>query len=274
MKGYTTREVADALGLPTSRIQTWTRAGLLRPERGPKGTLLFSFQDLVLLRSARELLEQEISTRRVREALHALRDQLPSGRPLSAVRVSALGNRVLVRDGDVCWEPDSGQLQIDFAEIGVERSEGSSLSVEAARNDDPGADEWFDTGLDLEAGDPEGAVSAYRRALEIDPGHADAHLNVGRLLHEDGCIGEAEEHYREAATLDPANARARFNLGVALEDRGSEEEAMARYREAVEIDPGLAAAHFNLSRLLEASGDAAAAIGHLAEYKRLMEKGA
>ena len=55
MKGYTTKEVAEALGLPTSRILAWTRSGLIEPVRGPRGAHVYSFQDLVLLRTARGL---------------------------------------------------------------------------------------------------------------------------------------------------------------------------------------------------------------------------
>ena len=54
MKGFSTREVAEVLGLPTAKILSWTRSGLLTPERGPKGAYLFSFQDIVLLRTAKE----------------------------------------------------------------------------------------------------------------------------------------------------------------------------------------------------------------------------
>jgi DNA-binding transcriptional MerR regulator len=72
MKGYTTREVAEVLGLSTSKILSWTRSGLLTPQRGSHGAYLFSFQDIVLLRTARELLAKDVPARRVREALEAL----------------------------------------------------------------------------------------------------------------------------------------------------------------------------------------------------------
>jgi DNA-binding transcriptional MerR regulator len=115
VKGFSTREVAEVLGLPTSKILSWTRSGLLTPERGPKGAYVYSFQDIVLLRAAKELLDSEVPARRVRAALEALREQLPVGRPLSAVHISAIGDRVLVRDEGAVWEPDSGQLRMDFA---------------------------------------------------------------------------------------------------------------------------------------------------------------
>jgi len=276
MKGFSTREVAEVLGLPTSKILFWTRSGLLTPERGPKGSYVYSFQDIVLLRAAKELLDAEVPTRRVREALESLREQLPVGRPLSAVHISAIGDRVLVRDGDAVWEPDSGQLRIDFAVADVaEAAEPFARRAMADERDadDMTADQWYDAALDLEAVAAESAMAAYREALALEPGHADAHVNLGRLLHEQGELADAERHYRAAAAADPESARARYNLGVVLEDQHRTEAAMAAYLDALRVDDGLAAAHFNLSRLFEATGKEAEALSHLAAYKRLLERG-
>lgn len=276
MKGFSTREVAEVLGLPTSKILSWTRSGLLTPERGPKGAYVYSFQDIVLLRAAKELLDSEVPARRVRAALEALREQLPVGRPLSAVHISAIGDRVLVRDEGAVWEPDSGQLRMDFAVAEVAQAAqpiARRALAEDARAADMSADDWYDTALDLEAVAPESAMAAYIEALALEPGHADAHVNLGRLLHERGDLAEAERHYRDAAAADTGDARALYNLGVVLEDQRRADEAMAAYRDALRVDEALAAAHFNLSRLCEGAGDEAEALNHLAAYKRLLERG-
>lgn len=276
MKGYSTREVAEVLGLPTSQILAWTRSGLLTPERGPNGAYLFSFQDIVLLRTARELLDGDVPARRVRSALESLRRQLPVGRPLSAVHISAIGDRVLVRDEDTTWEPDSEQIQIDFAvaEIAERAAPIARKALDAdAHAADMGADDWYNTGVDLEAVAADRAIEAYGRALELEPDHPDALLNLGRLLHEAGDLEGAEARYRAAADADPTSARPRYNLGVVLEDRSAAEHAIEAYRWALDIDPDLAAAHFNLSRLLHALGRRAEALRHLGEYKRLVKRG-
>lgn len=276
MKGYTTREVGEVLGLPTSKILSWTRKGLLTPERGPKGAYLFSFQDIVLLRTARELLAADIPARRVRSALQALREQLPVGRPLSAVHVSAVGDRILVRDDDAVWDPDSGQLHMDFSVAEVARA-AEPVARRALEEEQPGsemsADDWYNSALDLEAVAPDEALAAYQRALEIDADHADAHVNLGRLLHEAGRVTDAEAHYRSAAEADPESGRALYNLGVALDDQRLATGAIEAYEAALRLDPDLAAAHFNLSRICEASGRQSEALSHLAAYKRLIERG-
>ena len=63
------------------------------------------------------------------------------------------------------------------------------------------ADDWYDTALDLEAVAPDEAVTAYHEALALEPGHADAHVNVGRILHEQGDLSEAEFELTRSAVL-------------------------------------------------------------------------
>ena len=276
MSGYSTREIADVLGVPTSRILAWTRSGLLSPQRGPRGAYLFSFQDIALLRTVRELLSHDVPTRKVRSALEALREQLPAGRPLSAVHISAVGDQVLVRDADATWHPDSGQMELDFTAQAPTEETASLATRRLSRADvevERTADDWYDAAVELEATSLEAAEDAYRRALELDPEHADGLLNLGRLLHESGRLDEAEALYRAASSASPEEARAAYNLGVVLEDRGESTEAIDAYRRALSIDNDLGAAHFNLARLLGAAGHRSEGLRHLTEYKRLLARG-
>ncbi len=263
------------LGLSPSQVRSYARSDLLTPERGPRREFRFAFQDIILLRTARELRLAAIPPRRIRGALRSLREQLPQGRPLSAVHITAEGDRILVRDQDAVWDPESQQVHIDFA-VAELASLAAPFARRAARreaDDELGADEWYDRAFDLEAVAPDEAVHAYRRALSLDPDHADSHLNLGRLLHEGGELRAAEQHYRRAMGLEPASATAAFNLGVALEDQGRAEEGIAAYGRALDCDPNHAPAHFNLSRLYEEAGRVTDALRHLAEYRRLLGRG-
>src|SRR5256886_12389341 len=115
MTGYTTEEVARLLGLSPAQIRSYTRAGFLSPARDARGNLGFTFQDLVLLKAAKGLLAARIPAAKIRGSLRRLKQQLPRGRALSELRITAEGHRVVARDEAIAWNPESGQLVLDFA---------------------------------------------------------------------------------------------------------------------------------------------------------------
>ena len=274
MWGYRTGDVARLLALDEAEVRRFARDGLVTPRRAARGAFRFSFQDLVLLKAAAGLTRAEVPAWRVRRALKRLRAQLPEGRTLAEVHVSADGDRVVVRHGGAAYEPETGQLLIDFDVVDLAR-QVAPLVRDGVRGGGPArdADEWYHLGYDLEAAEPEEAVAAYRRALEGASDHAGAHLNLGRLLQARGKPEEAEGHYR-AALADPVlGALAAFNLGGVLEDEGREADALEAYRRALAEDPALADAHFNAARLLEKAGRGAEALRHLGAYRRLAGEG-
>jgi len=276
MTGYTTEEVARLLGLSPAQIRSYTRAGFLSPARGARGDLRFSFQDLVLLKAAKGLMGARVPAAKVRSALRRLKQQLPRGRALSELRITAEGHRVVARDGAVAWNPESGQLVLDFdvATLAQRAAPLARRQAAAARRveEDLDAEQWFDLGLELEVSEPDEARDAYRRALELDPHHAEAHVNLGRLLVESDRAEEAETHFRAVLADQPAHATAWFNLGIALEDRRRPNEAIKAYEQAIAADRRLADAYFNLARLYEQAGKRAAALRHLSKYRLLTEE--
>jgi tetratricopeptide (TPR) repeat protein len=271
VEGYTARDVSKLLGVSVAEVRGYVRAGLLSPERGPRRELRFTFQDLVLMRTARALLGADLPPRRVRQALRRLRQQLPEDRPITGVAISADGKRIVVRDGRTLWQPESGQALFDFdLRPPSSPSEVRTLERKSAETQ-LDADSWYDHGCALEDDDAEAARSAYRRALSIEPDHADAHVNLGRLLHEMGDPAAAERHYLHALGIAPEDAIALFNLGVALEDQQRPVEAIDAYERALALDPNNADAHYNAARLYERRGQTAAAIRHLRAYRKLVE---
>lgn len=256
MNLYTSRDVAELLDWPRQRVYDYVRAGLVAPER-EGSRYRFEFQDLVILRAARELIAGGLPARRVKRSLSRLKDRLSGNRPLSALSLGAAGDQIVVREGNGLWEIDSGQGQLDFdhaAAPGVaecRRPPASEPDLSA---------ESYNLGLELEEHDPAAAIQAYRRAIELDDRHADAHINLGRLHQNGRELDSAERHYRAALALEPDNPIAHFNLGTLLEDRGRWEEAIAAYEAA---SPAIAEAHLNLARLYAEKGDQPRAIRHL-----------
>jgi len=275
MKSYTTRDVANLLGLSEAQVRSHARVGYLAPDRGPRNSYRFSFQDLVLLRTAEALRDARIAPRRIRRALRALSRELPAGRSLSGMRISSEGDRIVVRDGSEAWNPESGQLLLDFrvADLAGQMAPvARRLAHAARRSDEPlTADQWYDLGADLETAAPDDARDAYARAVALDPRNASARVNLGRLLQDAGRPAEAAEQYRAALAVRPRHPTAAFNLGTALEDLGRRPEAIEAYRKALDADDDFADAHFNLARLYEQTGRRAAALRHLKAYKLLSE---
>src|SRR5262245_35268850 len=267
---YTAREVTVVLGMSSGRLRSYLRAGLVAPAKGDDEELRFSFQDLVLLRKAEGLVTERIAPRRVQRALRLLRERLPNGVPLSGVQLTAEGSDVVVDDGEKRWHPDSGQVVFDFRRPAARIADAQVASLAQARATaavsprsggaalapvaTPTAYELYERGCSLEEAEPVMAREAYRQALEVDPHYADAHVNLGRLLHEAGEVHAALIHYRAALAVRPADATAAFNVGVALEDLASTGEAIDAYRAAINSQPANADAHYNLARLLEQTG--------------------
>jgi tetratricopeptide (TPR) repeat protein len=273
LKGYSSKDVAKLLGLTVAQVRGFARDGFLTPGRGKNRDMRFSFQDLVILRAAKGLVAARIPTRRIHRALKKLRQELPRGRSLAELHIVADGDRIVVSDGHTAWNPESGQLSLDFAvsDLASRAAPIARRTAQAARRAEGDFDAagWYELGLELEAVTPDEARDAYRRALELDAHHADAHVNLGRLLHEQGLVEEAERHYRQALRDSPDHATAAFNLAIALEDLDRPTDAIEAYRAALATDPRLADAHYNVARLYEMVGKKAAALRHLSIYRRL-----
>ena len=176
------------LGLSAGQIRSWAARGFLNPERGGDGDLRFGFQDLVILRTAGELTAAHIPTRKIRRVLESVREQLPEGRSIAGVRIAADGERVVVRDGTVVWNPESGQSLFDFSlEEIAEKAKPIALAAvrkaKAKQEDDLDADAWYELACDLELSDPAESRMAYEKAIALDPNYTAAMLNLA-ILHD------------------------------------------------------------------------------------------
>lgn len=84
-----------------------------------------------------------------------------------------------------------------------------------------------------------GSGESFRRALEIDPGHATAHHWYALLLRNLGRTSEALREIEIARELDPLSAVISKNHGTILAAAGLFQEAEAALREALRLSPQL-----------------------------------
>jgi tetratricopeptide (TPR) repeat protein len=271
MHQYAVRDVERMLGLPRSTVRALVEAGFVSPARGPRNAWLFSFQDLIVLRTAKALASAKVPRRRIIRSLKELRRHLPGAMPLSGLAIAAVGDRVVVKNGASAWQADSGQYLLAFE---GNPADGSLNVIDRVRpaQPSPRTGDWFDKAVALENTDPAAAIEAYGRAVAAAPSHRDAHINLARLLHEANRLPEAEAAYRSAIKACGNDALLLYNFGVLLDDMDRKPEAIAAYEEALASRPDMADCHYNLALLYEDINKQQQAIRHLAQYRRLMGK--
>lgn len=276
MKDFSVRDVERVLRVSRSAIRSLVTAGFATPSRGRRQELRFSFQDLIVMRAARALIEADVPPRRVNRTLQDLRKRLPDTVPLSGLRLCAVGDRVVIHEGDARWQVDDGQYLLGLEpgrEDGVLRViDQSSREPESDAGAALESENLFAQGLEMESSDRHAAMMLYERAVERDACQIAAWTNWGRLLHVQGDLRKAESIYKKGIASCGPDPLLMFNYGVLLEDLCRVEAAMEAYRSAVEHDPTLADAHYNLARLYESSGKLQHAVRHYGQYRRLSIK--
>lgn len=281
---YSIKEVARLFSLQEARLRYWAQTGFVGPSLRRGGRAYYTFQDLVGVKVAKELIDSGLPLQRVRKNLDALRTSLPLiERPLSRLRVCSDGDRLVVLENDIAFEPQSRQLVMSFAleqltaeiaDVLVHPAQAKPAALPAAAravpHDSPRKDSPYalfrEGGRAEEANDGTAAESHYRRALELDPSFAAAFTNLGNVLAGRQALGEARECYEKALFLDPEQPEARYNLANLLFDLDDADSALAEYQRVVAACPEFSDAHFNLGLLCAKLGDRRSAERHLTLY--------
>jgi DNA-binding transcriptional MerR regulator len=265
-------KLQSMLGVSRGVVDGLIELGLVTPTRGPRNALRFTFQDVVLLRTALQLRTAKTTPRKLREALARLKRDLPDELPLSGIRIAAEGDAIVVKTGPSRWDAVTGQMLLDFevAKVGGDvvlfDATPERKSTAAAQ-----AQERYELAEQLLPADPGAAERNYRRAIELspEPFYA-AYVDLGALLCEDEHqCGEALRVFEEALEHFPDDAVLHFNRAVAFDTMGRLDEARRSYEQCLALNPDYADAHHNLAILLEKGGDRRGLIRHLNAYRRL-----
>jgi DNA-binding transcriptional MerR regulator len=292
---YTYGGAAKILDIAESKLRYWAQVGFVGPSGRRGGKPVFSFQDLISVKAAKELVDRGFKAAEIRKAIEGVRAALPHlDRPLDRLRVAFDGTRLVVVDDQSAFEP-SGQRVFDFglAELADKMGYAPAPSAAAAAppavvplpepevEDKPkvkatftaarSAYDWFVEGTRAEASgsDDARAETCYREALALDPGLAAARTNLGGLAYRAGDTNAARESFEAALALDPDQPEARFNLANLVLESGDLELAVAEFRRVLQSDPEFADAHFNLAVALERLGGRSQARAHLERYLAL-----
>jgi hypothetical protein len=268
--GYSLRDVQRMLGVSRSVVEKLVAAGFVLPS-GERRQWRFTFQDIVLLRTAHALRVAGVSPMKIVRALDQLRKSSGREGSLSGVRMAAVGDRVAVRDeASRQWDAETGQLLLDF-DGKPAGANVASLQAPLANRAREAAIDLFYRARSLEDEDIAAAETAYREALARAPEYTDASLNLGGILVDTERFDDAIAVYRDALRYRPNDSVLLFNIGVALEDSGRFGEALRSYELCIEHAPDFADAHFNAARIHEELGDATKAIRHFNAYRNLQK---
>jgi tetratricopeptide (TPR) repeat protein len=114
---------------------------------------------------------------------------------------------------------------------------------------------WANLGYCLrQRGKAEEAMAAFRQLLELKP-DAETYNQLGELIGEAGDLEGAIAYFQKAITFQPRFAEAFYNLGVAHADLNRFEEALAFYRQALAFRPDYPEAHYGIALIHLVRGD-------------------
>jgi len=108
---FRTGQVVRILGISPRQLQYWSETDLVTPSaRTQGGHRRYTFEDLVALRAAKQLIDAGVSVQRIRHSIGSLRRILPEvQKPLSELVLVATGDLVLVLHQGSTFEAVSGQ---------------------------------------------------------------------------------------------------------------------------------------------------------------------
>lgn len=222
----------------------------------------FAFNDLLVMRMAKELLRRRRHLDPVQRCFERVRRYFDPSRPMTSLTFEDDEGRIVVRDGNAWFEAESGQLLLAFEA----RREGGKLDD---RFGPARVRERFEEAQRLAETDPLRALTIYSDVLGREPRNYEAHLELAELLEREGDLAGALRHLLGAAVVVPTNAQVHLRLGLLYLKRGDDDAALQSLLRAVQCDPLSAAAHRTLAGLYERMGRQRDALRHLSTLHRL-----
>jgi Tfp pilus assembly protein PilF len=95
------------------------------------------------------------------------------------------------------------------------------------------------------------AIGQFKKAVQMNPGLAEARLNLAVLSLNNRDYNTAEENFRAVLEMQPKNYDAAIGLGVALRGNKKIDEAETQYNTAEKLDPSNPWSYFNLGLIYQ-----------------------
>ncbi len=271
-EAYSREEVRRLLAVSERQLRSWEKQKFIPASE------IFTFSDLLALRTLVGLRRSNVATAQIRLALTSLREKMREiENPLTELKLYSDGRRIQVQFAGKRMEPITGQLLLNFDQEELARllsfpaksAEQADAAKATSRRAE--AERWFEKGLDLEQrGAPlDDVIQAYQKALTMDPSSAGALVNLGTLYFNSRSWREAERYYVEALKVDSDYALAHFNLGNLYDETGDRERALEHYKNALRLNSSYADAHYNIALLYQSISQPLNAVRHWKSYLKL-----
>jgi tetratricopeptide (TPR) repeat protein len=261
---FSTRAAARILAVSPDRIRYWVRRRLILPTASRGRSYRFGFNDLLVMRIAKELLRSRRHLDAIQRCFARVRELFDSDRPVTALKLVDDLGRIVVRDGAMLIEADSGQMQFDFQPQRPAGKIEESFGPARVR-------ERFEEARRLAEDDPLRALQVYSELVGREPAKFEAHLRLGELLEREGDLGSAIRHLLGAAAIAPANAEVHLKLGLLYRKRNEQQTALKSFLRALDCDPTSVESHRNAAELFEAMGRRREAQKHLTAIHHLIK---
>src|SRR5258708_28049439 len=111
---FSTRTAARILAVTPERIRYWVKRNLIRPLNSGGRKYRFAFNDLLEMRLAKELLGTRQHIEPVQRCLDRVREFVAPDRSVTSLKLVNDDGRIVVRDGAVLIEVETGQLLLNF----------------------------------------------------------------------------------------------------------------------------------------------------------------
>ena len=149
-----------------------------------------------------------------------------------------------------------GRAQLELSEIALRKvteiNPNSALSQEVAGE------------IMQDMGNSEGALVAYKKAVDIAPRQPGTHEHLGGEYWVLGKWESARSEFQAELANDPQNCQVRWKMANCLVNmHGSSEEAMKELNDAISQCPDLMQAHVDRARTMLATGKPEAAVADL-----------
>ncbi len=234
---YSAAELGSLYQLSPNVFRQLERMRVLRPVLRTYADRYYTFADLLVLRQVGEALARGVSLTRIARRLRLER---------------------------------RGQLELHFG-----RGPAEVLEFRHPMEDGWTAEDWYAIGCqhDEDPAEIRRAVKAYERALELDPHHVGALVNLGNIEYQLGQVEEARRLYELALAIDPQNPNVHYNLGNVFDDLEEYTTAIRFFEAALRLKPDNADAHFNLGLVYDRVGRVEQVREHMQAYLRYDPEG-